>query len=155
MDIRDNPPKILRLKRHKDYYCDIIDELRSNNVALKTQDRYPLAIMAVNLVIVEEATKSIQKNGMTIVVQGDRNQVTKQNPAVAAMKDAQNILKALFKEFQMTPASRPKIAAGTGANGTGTSDTDGWEKLTTPKTPQHTSGANSSSHNPFGNKKAH
>ena len=125
MDIRENPPKMIRLKSHKDLYQGLYDELTSNNVQLQTQDRYPLALMAINLYIVDEATKDIRKNGMMVKVQGDRNIITKPNPALAAMKDAQANLKALFKEFRMTPASRPKMAAGT--NGTGESE-DGWEQ---------------------------
>ena len=108
MDIRENPPAMIRLKAHKDLYQQIYDELTSNNVQLQTQDRYPLALMAINLHIVDLAMKDIKKNGMMIKVQGDRNTITKPNPALNAMKDAQASLKSLFKEFRMTPASRPK-----------------------------------------------
>ena len=125
MDIRENPPAMIRLKAHKDLYQQIYDELTSNNVQLQTQDRYPLALMAINLHIVDLAMKDIKKNGMMIKVQGDRNTITKPNPALNAMKDAQASLKSLFKEFRMTPASRPKMATGTGGNG---KSEDGWEE---------------------------
>lgn len=147
MNIRENPPKMIRLKSHKDLYQDLYDELTANNVQLQTQDRYPLAIMAINLYLVDEATKDIRKNGMMITVQGDRNKVTKPNPALNALKDAQAILRGLFKEFRMTPSSRPKTVAGTGGDG---KSQDGWEKqfgksATSPA-------KNESAHNPFGKK---
>lgn len=127
MSIRDNPPRIIQTEQQLQYYCDIFDELSTNEVQLQTQDRYPLAVMAINMSIIEEAAISIGKDGMTIEVQGDRNVVTKPNPAVAALKDAQNTVRALFKEFRMTPASRPKGGlTGSGKDG----DADGWNAFT-------------------------
>ncbi|QZI86491.1 hypothetical protein SIPHO019v1_360001 [Vibrio phage 82E32.1] len=84
---------------------------------------------------------------MMIKVQGDRHVVTKPNPALNALKDAQAILRGLFKEFRMTPSSRPKTVAGTGGDG---KSQDGWEKqfgkgATSPAN-------NESANNPFGKK---
>ena len=147
MNIRENPPKMIRLKSHKDLYQGLYDELTANNVQLQTQDRYPLAIMAINLYLVDEATKDIRKNGMMIKVQGDRHVITKPNPALNALKDAQSILRGLFKEFRMTPSSRPKTVAGTSGDG---ESKDGWERQFGKTTPSPAK--DDSPNNPFGKK---
>ena len=45
-------------------------------------------------------------------MQGDRNVIMKANPAVATLQKLQVHIKAMFKEFNMTPNSRGKTSQG-------------------------------------------
>lgn len=105
-DIRSNPPEFIRNNEQLFYYQDIHDKLKHAGVLLKIQDSYSLGMLAINLAILDKCNQNILDDGMQITMQGDRNLITKVNPAVSIAKEAQNLVKHYLKEFQMSPKSR-------------------------------------------------
>lgn len=108
MSIRENYPDFITTTKQISYYQGTYDKLVENEVVLQTQDSFALGLMAVNLALVDIAMADIELNGVNIEVQGDRNRVTKPNPANNVLKDAQTNLRFLLKEFRMSPNSRGK-----------------------------------------------
>lgn len=108
MSLRDAYPAFVIGERAIFYYQSVYDQLVSNEVIMQSQDCYALGVLALNLSLVEQATNDISKNGMSITMQGDRNEVTKANPAINVLKESQAQVKHYFKEFRMSPGSRGK-----------------------------------------------
>lgn len=119
--IRDNPPDFIRTEREHHYYVSMYDRIKDNGTVMQTADTYGLGMLAMNLALIDEATHSINKEGMSVTYQGDRKEVTKRNPALDVLKDAQGAVRFYLKEFKMTPNSRGK-QLGDGAGGQGESD---------------------------------
>ena len=94
------------------YFCETCRLLEENKVAIQSSDVYGIAMIAYNLALIEECSRSISQDGMMIESIGDKGyEVTKPNPACNMQKDAQANLRAYLKEFRMSPNSR--IGAGT------------------------------------------
>ena len=53
----------------------------------------------------------IRKTGESLAVQGDRNVVTKKNPARDALEKIRPQSMRLMKEFNMTPSSRKSVGS--------------------------------------------
>ena len=114
-EIKNNPPMQVRSEyAYFDKYRTLYDDITSNGVLLKYQDRHALAELAMMLVDMETCRAEIRDKGIMMKVQGDRNIITKRNPAVDVLQKMQPILIRMFEKFQMTPSSR-KTGGGTGA----------------------------------------
>jgi len=106
-ELKESPPDFVCTVEQKQYYEQIIDLLDENGVVLKTQDKFALGTLAINLALIQLCVEEIQENGMTMKVMGDRkSMITKVNPAIALQKDAQTAVRFYYKEFQMSPNSR-------------------------------------------------
>lgn len=114
MSIREQYPPFVATEKQIQYYKALFDDLEANDIPMQTQDRFSLGMLAINMCLIEEYASDIAENGATMDVTGDRGvPITKSNPAVNALKDAQNMVAKLLKEFKMTPTSRgAKVASG-------------------------------------------
>ena len=86
-------------------YCTLHDDITENGGTLKYEDRHALGELAASLVDMAICRKEIRA-GTTSEVQGDRNKVTKPKPEVAMLQKLQVHVKAMFREFNLTPNSR-------------------------------------------------
>lgn len=124
--IRNNPPEYIRTERQLHYYRTMYDQIKLNGTVIEKVDSAALGMLAVNLALVDSATAAIQNDGFNIEVQGDRNTITKKNPALDVLKDAQTNVKFYLAQFKMTPASRTKqLSTGSGR----TDSSDGFEQV--------------------------
>lgn len=73
---------------------------------LKPSDYDAIALLAVNMYILDEACKSIDVEGVMIVSHTQYGEVVKANPATALMQQCQQSIRALFGELLMTPKSK-------------------------------------------------
>lgn len=73
---------------------------------LKPSDYDAIALLAVNMQIMDEACKSIDVEGVMIVSHTQYGEVVKANPATALMQQCQQSIRALFGELLMTPKSK-------------------------------------------------
>lgn len=108
--IRLNPPqsvKLMGMEEHERYWS-ILDDITSNGVELSYQDRHALGLLAVSLCEMDRLSKELKEKGESIEVQGDRNIITKKNPARDALEKLRAPVLRLMKEFSMTPQSRGK-----------------------------------------------
>ena len=103
-----NMPDFLRSNMQKKYYHSMYSKIKDSGLVTDSRDVYALGMLAVNLALVDEATDDLEKNGFHLQVQGDRNVITKKNPALDVLKDAQSNVRAYLREFKMTPATRAK-----------------------------------------------
>ena len=120
-------PNFIRSQLQISYFRELTGELTENSVPVRSQDMYTLGMLALNLALVDECMENIDDEGMTLHVEGDRGMVTKTNPAVAVLKDAQSHLKNYFDKFQMSPSSRGNV--GTILPSAGNNNSDGFEDL--------------------------
>lgn len=107
-EIRQNPPRFIRTEEQLHYFNEILDKLEENEVPLKTQDSFGIGTMALNYAAIDEAQESIDTDGMMLRLNGDRKEVSKANPAISVLKDAQANVRFYIDKFQMTPSSRGK-----------------------------------------------
>lgn len=110
-DIELNPPSCVKtfarpvdaLERYRTLYRDIT----SNGVILQFSHRHALGELAVMMVEVQLLREQLYEgeNSDSMKVQGDRNIVTKKNPARDALEKIRTPMLRLMKEFNMTPGS--------------------------------------------------
>lgn len=106
-ELLNNPPDFVRSDEQLSYYGQIISLLTENGVALKTQDKFAIGTLAINLDLIDECVNDIIENGRMIECHSDRGApIKKVNPSIALQKDAQTAVRFYFKEFQMSPSSR-------------------------------------------------
>lgn len=127
MSIKGNAPTFVRSESELTYYDVICDDLIATRTELQFKDRNSVGMLAVNLSLVDACMESINREGMVITYEGDRKEVTKANPAVAMLKDAQMAVRHYLKEFGMSPNSRTntglRLGGGSPAGGLQTKDT--------------------------------
>lgn len=111
-EIRENPPRFIITEGQLRYFYELLDALEENKVPLQTQDAFALGTMALNYDAIDEAQRSISDDGMMMEVQGDRNRISKANPAISVLKDAQANVRFYIDKFNMTPQSRGKVLGG-------------------------------------------
>ena len=131
-ELKDNPPRFIRTESEIYYYNDIIDRLVENGVPLQTQDAYGIATMASNFAVIDECNVSLTEHGAMMRVQGDRKVVSKANPSIQLLKDAQVSLRFYLAQYQMSPNSRGKgLITPPAGGGKGGKDEkgDGWNEL--------------------------
>ena len=104
--IKNNPPKDVIIRREEyEKYWQLLDDI---TIELQFQDRHALAELAVMICEMNYLRQSIKDDGAAMKVQGDRNIVTKKNPALDAIEKLRPAILRLMKEFKMTPNSRGK-----------------------------------------------
>lgn len=104
--IRNNPPKsVVSMDEHEQYWS-LLADMVDNGVTLEYQDRVALGELAVSLCEMNRLRQELKEKGESIEVQGDRNVVTKKNPARDALEKLRPAFLRLLKEFKMTPVSR-------------------------------------------------
>ena len=106
--IGQNPPKSVVHMDEYEMYWSILNDITNNGVTLKYQDRHSLGELAVTLCEMNRLRNELRDTGESIEVQGDRNVITKKNPARDALEKLRAPVLRLMKEFQMTPSSRGK-----------------------------------------------
>lgn len=114
--IRNNPPKSVVSFDENEMYRSILADITKNGVILKYQDRHALGELAVTLCEMNRLRQELREVGESVVVQGDRNMITKKNPARDALEKLRPAVLRLFSVFQMTPATRGKIFGPTDGN---------------------------------------
>lgn len=106
--IRMNPPKsVVGMDEHEQYWS-LLADITDNGVVLEYQDRVALGELAVSLCEMNRLRQDLKDNGESLELQGDRNIVTKKNPARDALEKLRPSVLRLMKEFKMTPNSRGK-----------------------------------------------
>ena len=113
--IEKNPPRCVMnfvnqfeaIEQYRTLYRDIT----MNGVVLQYNDRHALGMLAVIMLEVEILTLECYERGDAMEVQGDRNMITKKNPARDALEKVRPKMIQLMKEFKMTPGSRKAVAA--------------------------------------------
>lgn len=113
-EIELNPPSSVKmfarpvdaLERYRTLYRDIT----KNGVKIEYSHRHALGELAVMMVEVQLLREQLYDDGATdaMTVQGDRNMVTKKNPARDALEKIRTPMLRLMKEFNMTPGSDSK-----------------------------------------------
>ena len=104
--IRSNPPESVNTFEQGQMYKILYDDMTENGVLLQYHDRHALGELAVINCEMNDLRADLRKNGESIEVQGDRNVVTKKNPARDALEKIRPHQIRLMKEFKMTPSSR-------------------------------------------------
>ena len=113
-EIELNPPSSVKqfarpteaLERYRTLYRDIT----ANGVKIEYSHRHALGELAVMMVEVQLLREQLYDDGNTdaMQVQGDRNIITKKNPARDALEKIRTPMLRLMKEFNMTPGSNSK-----------------------------------------------
>ena len=122
-EIRKNPPTSVSTFEHRQTYMTYYDDLTENGVILQYHDRHSLGELAVITCEMNELREELRTTGEYIEVQGDRNMITKKNPARDALEKLRPQQLRLMKEFKMTPNSRGKQVAVPESQG---ANADGW-----------------------------
>ena len=110
--IEANPPSCVlnfpRTVEAVEKYRLLYRDITANGVDLQQVDSHALGNLAVMLVEEEILQDRLygDDGGETMKVQGDRNIVTKRNPARDALEKLRPQILRLMKEFKMTPGSR-------------------------------------------------
>jgi len=99
-------PDFVRTKEQKKYFRDVLNELNSNNIAIKSVDRFSLGTLAINLALIDECMISLTTDGAVMESATDKGITRKANPCLQLLRDAQLAVRAYYKEFQMSPNSR-------------------------------------------------
>jgi len=107
-EIRKNPPDSVNTFEQQQMYMTLYDDITENGVLLQYHDRHGLGELAVIMCEMNTLRADLRENGESIKVQGDRNKVTKKNPARDALEKIRPHQIRLMKEFKMTPNSRGK-----------------------------------------------
>ncbi len=107
-ELRDNPPESVVDMDEHEMYWSILKDITNNGVQLQYHDRHSLGELAVSICEMNRLRHELKENGESKEVQGDRNKITKKNPAREALEKLRPAVLRLMKEFQMTPSSRGK-----------------------------------------------
>ena len=109
MDIRANPPDVVRgfmppkaLMKYRELY----DDITSSGLILEYQDRHSLGELAMMIVESDKLRQSLASDGESLEVQGDRNMVTKKNPARDALDKLRPHIHRYYAAFGMMPSAR-------------------------------------------------
>lgn len=121
---RDNPPASIVTEDELDMYQTLLDDITASGASLQFEDRHALGELAASLVDMAHC-RNVIREGTTAQVQGDRNVVTKPKPEVAMLQKLQVHVKAMFREFNLTPNSRGSKGGKGGASG----ENDGFGKI--------------------------
>jgi phage terminase small subunit len=117
VEIRNKPPMAVKADwRCVEVYQTLYDDITGNGVVLKFVDRHALGELAVTMVEMQDLRATLAVEGESKEVQGDRNMITKRNPARDALEKLRSPMLRLMKEFQMTPGSRGKTFSVGGVN---------------------------------------
>jgi len=126
-EIRNNPPMSIVTFEQGQMYKTLYDDITENGILLQYHDRHGLGELAAIMCEMNDLRAEIRKDGESMEVQGDRNVVTKKNPARDALEKIRPHQIRLMKEFKMTPNSRKTTAMG-GVHG-GPDKQDGYDDI--------------------------
>lgn len=121
-EILKNPPSCVKNfaepTRTIEMYRTLYRDITTNGVDLQYNDRHALGELAVMMVEAEILRAQLYEDGNSdaMQVQGDRNMITKKNPARDALEKIRAPMLRLMKEFKMTPSSR-KVIGGVSTGG--------------------------------------
>ncbi|MGL4765222.1 MAG: P27 family phage terminase small subunit [Aeromonas sp.] len=82
---------------------------------IKPSDLDAIALLAVNMSVLDEALRSIAADGATIISHTNYGQTPKSNPAVTLMQQCQQSIRALMTELLMTPKAKAMVLKDIGA----------------------------------------
>lgn len=120
--VRDNPPMSVTTFVEMDLYKTLYDDITDNGTTIHFVDRHALGELAVTQCEMRRLREELSEKGESIESQGDRNMVTKKNPARDALQKLYPVMMKLLSEFKMTPNSRGKNFSGKGETGKNTND---------------------------------
>lgn len=101
-----NYPNFIRDDLEIKYFDQSYNRIKENGTIILSTDFDSLGMLAYNLSLVDKCNFAIARQGMNILVPGDRKRIMKRNPALDVLKDAQAAVRFWSKEFKMTPNSR-------------------------------------------------
>ncbi len=76
---------------------------------IKPSDLDAIALLAVNMYVLDEALKSLECDGVMIISHTQYGQVTKSNPASQLMQQCQQSIRSLMTELLMTPKAKAMV----------------------------------------------
>lgn len=126
-EIERNPPscvkKFCNVVEAVEMYRTLYRDITNNGVELQYNDRHALGELAVMMLEMQLLREQLygDEGGESRTVQGDRNMVTKRNPARDSLEKLRTPVLRLMKEFKMTPGSR-NVKAGRGGIGSEADD---------------------------------
>lgn len=109
MNIRNNPPNVVRkfMPPHALFkYHELYDDITNNGLKLEFQDRHALGELAMMIVEADMLRQQLAEKGEHIEMQGDRNKVTKKNPARDALERLRPHIHKYYLAFGMLPSTR-------------------------------------------------
>tara|TARA_R110002167_G_scaffold268340_1_gene474845 strand:+ start:720 stop:1082 length:363 start_codon:yes stop_codon:yes gene_type:complete len=117
-------PKFVSTTIERRYWRQLVVELQQQAVDVRQLDSYALGLLVCNLATIEECRADIRERGSHIQMAGDRgHMVSKRNPSLELLKEAQQQVKFYLSQFNMTPSSRGKVLI------TGLVSEDGWDEV--------------------------
>lgn len=123
-EVKNNPPASIVTEQEIEMYETLFDDIKASGASIQFEDRHALGELAASLVDMA-ICREVIREGTTMEVQGDRNTVTKPKPEVAMLQKLQVHVKAMFREFNLTPNSR----GSKGGKGGAASGDDGFGKI--------------------------
>ena len=119
-------PKFVSTNIECRYWEQLVVDLKQKCVDVSQLDGYALGLLACNLATIEECRADIRERGSHIQMAGDRGHVvSKRNPSLELLKEAQQQVKFYLTQFNMTPSSRGKALV----TGVFQDDCDGWDEV--------------------------
>ena len=119
-------PKFISTTIERRYWRQLLLDLKQKGVDVSQLDGYALGLLACNLSTIEECRADINERGTHIQMAGDRgHMVSKRNPSLELLKEAQQQVKFYLSQFHMTPSSRGKVLIA----GVFQDDGDGWDEV--------------------------
>jgi P27 family predicted phage terminase small subunit len=119
-------PKFISTSIERRYWRQLLIDLKQKGVDISQLDGYALGLLACNLATIEECRADISERGTHIQMAGDRGHiVSKRNPSLELLKEAQQQVKFYLSQFHMTPSSRGKVLF----TGVIVDDGDGWDQV--------------------------
>lgn len=109
--IKSNPPaSVVEMEEHE-MYRTLYQDITDNGIVLQYHDRHLLGELAVTLVEMNRLRADLRENGESLELQGDRNMVTKKNPARDALEKLRPAALRIMKAFKMAPDFRGNVLA--------------------------------------------
>lgn len=117
MSVREHPPVSVITETELERYQTLYDDIIGQGGLIEYADRHALGELAVTMVEMQTLREQLREEGEYLKVQGDRNEITKKNPARDALEKIRPAYLRLMKEFRITPNSRgTQRVGGGGAN---------------------------------------
>ena len=114
--VRDNPPSSITSFEMINTYRTLYDDITENGTTINFVDRHALGELTITLCEMNQLRECLREQGEAVERMGDRNMITKKNPAREALQRMYPLMMKLFSEFNMTPKSRGKNFSGKGEN---------------------------------------
>jgi P27 family predicted phage terminase small subunit len=119
-------PKFVSTNIECRYWEQLVVDLQQKCVDVSQLDGYALGLLACNLATIEECRADIRERGSHIQMAGDRGHVvSKRNPSLELLKEAQQQIKFYLTQFNLTPSSRGKVLI----TGVFQDDDDDWDQI--------------------------